>query len=56
MAPKHMGSDAGTTAKRSCKVLSLREKVNILDLVRKKKMFAAVETSMVIMNLPSMKL
>ena len=35
MAPKHKGSDAGSTSKpkRSCDVFSIREKVKILDMI-----------------------
>ena len=36
--PKHKSSDASNSEmpKRSCKVLSLNEKVKVLDLIRKK--------------------
>ena len=38
-APKHKSSDAGglKAPKRSCTVLSLSEKLKVLDLIRKEK-------------------
>ena len=44
MAPKHMSSDAGNLnmPKRSCEVLTLSEKVKVLNLIRKKKSYAEV--------------
>jgi len=39
MAPKHKSSDAGSASKpkRSCDVLSISEKVKILDMIEIKK-------------------
>ena len=43
VALKYRSSDAGNSdmPKRSCKVLSLSEKVNVLDLIRKEKQLCA---------------
>ena len=39
MAPKHKSSDAGRASKpkRSCDVLSISEKVKILDMIEREK-------------------
>ena len=45
MTPKHRSSDAGNSnmPKRSCRKITVSEKVKVLDLLRKeKKMYAEV--------------